>query len=738
MTVCNCSTELIHESIIPQFNTCTMSLTLSAAMEKYPDVNTRSIDGVYEGNETNYNISVYIIFQFDNNGERIVDPVYYKYKTDSPDGSQNIPIVIPPDGAQNTILVLANTHDELPNITFADATNIDKLLNKYQLVKGIEDTYKSSESSKELMMNGFTTITSKSHEINIELYRNVAKFTLQLTNNEGSGLIITQAQIKGIASKIDYFTHYIEDCKISLYDPPYPGRQFKTIDYETDLFTLSPGETLNLHYYLPCHLMGTSASLDEKTKGNYAPENSTYVEICGKSANDSEKRIVRYRFFIGANNMNDYNIKANYHYTLPVIFNGFGNPETDPRVEIISTVSMLEEANCYIINPLSTEEQIMYNIPVANRVNRFWHNEYIAGHIATDTGCTLTNENEWSIEILWQTSDQQLVEFYGSNGDKTDSNGRKYPVYKGFDPLTLKPVKGAKGNMLIGIYRTDQDIPGQPREYLWSYHLWITDYTPDEAKNENWNGKYKLSLKNSDGEVHYYKGTLWDTTEAPYYNKWMMDRNLGALGCDGFLKDYEGLYYQFGRKDPFVNSTNQLYTYQSSDDTFIKKSIPNSTSYTSKNTITYNTKHPTDYVGSSTVVHYENPYASNLWDDPDWNKNLHEGKTNKSYFDPCPPGWRLPTVNVWDGIKNSIQYDSSKNGYIVYYDGIKESSNTTMYHAGYANFSRDIVYTYVMTYCASPYNNNTAYFLATGVGGASFGYPNYARAYGGPVRCIQE
>ena len=288
MTVCNCSTELIHESIIPQFNTCTMSLTLSAAMETYPDVNTRSIDGVYEGNETYYNISDYIIFQFDNNGERIVDPVYYKYKTDSPDGSQNIPIVIPPDGAQNTILVLANTHDELPNITFADATNIDKLLNKYQLVKGIEDTYKSSESSKELMMNGFTTITSKSHEINIELYRNVAKFTLQLTNNEGSGLIITQAQIKGIASKIDYFTHYIEDCKISLYDPPYPGRQFKTIDYETDLFTLSPGETLNLHYYLPCHLMGTSASLEEKTKGNYAPENSTYVEICGKSANDSE------------------------------------------------------------------------------------------------------------------------------------------------------------------------------------------------------------------------------------------------------------------------------------------------------------------------------------------------------------------------------------------------------------------------------------------------------------------
>ena len=252
MTVCNCSTELIHESIIPQFNTCTMSLTLSAAMEKYPDVNTRSIDGVYEGNETNYNISDYIIFQFDNNGERIVDPVYYKYKTDSPDGSQNIPIVIPPDGAQNTILVLANTHDELPNITFADATDIDKLLNKYQLVKGIEDTYKSSESSKELMMNGFTTITSKSHEINIELYRNVAKFTLQLTNNEGSGLIITQAQIKGIASKIDYFTHYIEDCKISLYDPPYPGRQIKTIDYETDLFTLSPGETLNLHYYFCC------------------------------------------------------------------------------------------------------------------------------------------------------------------------------------------------------------------------------------------------------------------------------------------------------------------------------------------------------------------------------------------------------------------------------------------------------------------------------------------------------
>ena len=208
--------------------------------------------------------------------------------------------------------------------------------------------------------------------------------------------------------------------------------------------------------------MGTSTSLDEKTKGNYAPENSTYVEICGKSANDSEKKIVKYRFFIGENNVNDYNIKANYHYTLPIIFNGFGNPETDQRVEIISTVSMLKEANCYIINPLSTEEQIMYNIPVASRVNRFWHNEFIAGHIATDTGCTIINETEWSVEILWQTSGQQLVEFFDSNGNKTgsDGNGREYPVYQGFAPLSLKPVKGAKGNMLIGVYRTDQSTPG--------------------------------------------------------------------------------------------------------------------------------------------------------------------------------------------------------------------------------------------------------------------------------------
>ena len=69
------------------------------------------------------------------------------------------------------------------------------------------------------------------------------------------------------------------------------------------------------------------------------------------------------------------------------------------------------------------------------------------------------------------------------------------------------------------------------------------------------------------------------------------------------------------------------------------------------------------HVGNSAYL-YDNPYAENLWDNPSWNKNANGVQKKKSFFDPCPPGWRIAENDIWSDLiatksapTRAIQYD---------------------------------------------------------------------------------
>ena len=652
-----------------------ISLSLTAAPETRTG-DSRAVDvTVDEGTGTGYHISDFVIFQFDENGKRIVDPKYYEYTPDAPnDPGQTIPVVLPTaDGVEYTVVVLANYHNKLAPITFADATTLDKLMQKYQKFEKLEDTYRTnSNGTYDLMMNGYATISKSTSQLDVSLFRNVAKLTLTITNPSGSGVTLKTAQLRNVTTKIDYFPRLIEDN--GLLTAPYPNHNnFTTFDYAADEFAVAPGESKVLTYYLPCHLLGTSQSSSEKTKGVYAPDYATFVEIYGVSKDGS--KYSRYRFYLGDNMTNDYNIRPNYHYTLPLTFNKIGNPQTDSRVELVDAILQEPDANSYIVNPLPGDDQRMYCIPVAWRINTFWQNEMDAGHIASSTAYTIMNDNEWSADIIWQSSDQQMIEFYNSNGTITDKDGRVSPIYYGQQALRFKPKKGAEGNVLVGVYRTDQTNADDPtkREYSWSWHLWITDYNPDECRNQNWDGRYKYVLSNGSGEVHHYVGSAWDDENAMYHNKWMMDRNLGALSnfddSSNNIKRTYGMYYQFGRKDPYTNRT--IYKYEISSNTFKTTQIKKfSALIHTINTVTNpHTVGLSDYNSYSYID--DNAYW-NIWDDPDWNKQANNGVTTKSFFDPCPPGWRIPEISAFKS--QTARSVSEYGGHIIYLNNILGSS----------------------------------------------------------------
>ena len=98
----------------------------------------------------------------------------------------------------------------------------------------------------------------------------------------------------------------------------------------------------------------------------------------------------------------------------------------------------------------------------------------------------------------------------------------------GYDGSRIRFRTGTQqGNALIGLFNAGG-------ECVWSWHIWVANYDPESS-----------AQKYSSGDI-------------------FMDRNLGTVGTDYTKVTACGLYYQWGRKDPFVgaaalNSTGTSY-----------------------------------------------------------------------------------------------------------------------------------------------------------------------------------
>ncbi len=156
-----------------------------------------------------------------------------------------------------------------------------------------------------------------------------------------------------------------------------------------------------------------------------------------------------------------------------------------------------------------------------------------------------------------------------------------------------------EGNALIAVKDDNEAI-------LWSWHIWLTDTPQDQAYNNE-------------------AGT-------------MMDRNLGATSAtpsDG-MATY-GLFYQWGRKDPFISRS-----YKSGDDNSgnvqsVGEEWPQSVACMDHGTDEYATLHPMTFITAN-----RQPYdwlKVQTYDDSRWNTS----EDKKAVHDPCPSGYRVPS-----------------------------------------------------------------------------------------------
>lgn len=152
----------------------------------------------------------------------------------------------------------------------------------------------------------------------------------------------------------------------------------------------------------------------------------------------------------------------------------------------------------------------------------------------------------------------------------------------------------------------------------------------------------------------------------------VMNLNLGALVEDPKDVSSYGLLYQWGRKDPFPGSpiltggttrTKNLEVYDM-DGNPVK--IGSTSMYnTQNNSLAFSISNPTVCISNSaqysTCPDWLRPSESNtaLWGNPKGSvrKNgVYQNQGTKTFYDPCPTGWRVPDPDTFIHITSSGGY----------------------------------------------------------------------------------
>ena len=350
-----------------------------------------------------------------------------------------------------------------------------------------------------------------------------------------------------------------------------------------------------------------------------------------------------------------------------------------------------ETANCYIVPSGSSKV-----IPVGVMGN---------GGATASTGLDVAITPA-SVGVVWETTSGliTLSDFNSSN-------------------RTVKITSSGSGNAVIAAYSGE----GQTGTILWSWHIWVTDYDPDTITN----------------------GTTYAVTNGSGYVYTFMDRNLGAVSNTSGDAGTIGLLYQWGRKDPFTASSSfssqteiSVYDGSGTSFTFSSKIKLVSTDNNLNNSII----NPTVFYvvsGSGYYDWYTSTHSLSSQNDALWGGASTTSPADKTIFDPCPAGWRVPACeggySPWSALGANGTAISSVGTFANY--GVTWTAITAGYWplSGYRYYYDGAIYytgSYGFCWSASPnsYKGLQVYFSSSEV------YPSNGngRADGYPVRCVKE
>ena len=597
--------------------------------------------------------------------------------------------------AKNTVLIVANAWGKTPvvlgttlgaffseqNANLLDA--LDELTGKGIWYTGGTDTYLRMSGS--IVLNKVEASTTIGDAMNpMQLRRNCAKVVINVRNSSSGSVTIENVQLCDINRKYYYVTDHTRFT--DSYSATNPAR-FNKAEEDFPAAYNTSGDTQTYTYYVPVNLRGTITNNSQKDKSLLAPQGATRFVIY---AHDDTSQPVFYTYYLGANLKDDFNLLPNHKYTYNIEINGKGNADTDGRIEDMGNVVFTKDANCYMLRPPASRDGHDYtrdfSIPV-RRAAVFWNecgtNMGVYGACNSMLAYTLNETDTWEAFFVWNEITDKNGAAVADNALLVTKTGTGFdPNHAGSQPyIKLRIADGMKGNALIAIKKTTAGKTND--DILWSWHLWVTDYDPYIAWTKKAD-KYFYAVPG--GDIHRYAGSTW--TSAEYDNAFMMDRNLGARSNYGTGTTSYGLYYQWGRKDPFKTDGNVSTI--AADST---NEPPPGVAL--KMNIRYSVHNPGVYIirgaGSDSWTSYDDGSNtlgswSGAWSDHKASLHAEEGankdncEQGKSIYDPCPYGWRVPAIGTWsDFSMATTAWLPSSPGRYYYPDG--GSSGSVYYPA---------------------------------------------------------
>ena len=295
-------------------------------------------------------------------------------------------------------------------------------------------------------------------------------------------------------------------------------------------------------------------------------------------------------------------------------------------------------------------------------------------------------------ELVWET--------YNNGNDVTVNSVIAAVSYADGYITFSTPENKVPGNALIAAKDADGKI-------LWSWHIWIpaTEIAVDAF------------------------GNIAASTV-------MMDRNLGALVAAtteaASPAESCGMYYQWGRKDPFVGAKNLSSSYpgaakvagtewQKVDNTAL--------------TVTVDTgiENPTNLYYKDTVSESDwlTESIDNLWD------------AQKTIYDPCPAGYKVPAYDSskvlwtqsqenWNFDFENLRYTHSSSSAVFPMAGLVDSWGGGISNVGLESFI------WSATKYSAGGNRAWCIYVRKSKDPNFYYYPKYYKAVGGSVRCVAE
>lgn len=316
--------------------------------------------------------------------------------------------------------------------------------------------------------------------------------------------------------------------------------------------------------------------------------------------------------------------------------------------------------NSYIFDPSQSGDGLY--IPIRKAYAMWERDRYIGG--------TTIPSGKITADVLWEDNHGLIKSGTGYTLEVVDS---------GQNAKIRVPINKAKKGNAVVVFRVAGEI-------FWSWHIWVTD---DPSNGSKYKSYTNVKRERADGTVETIPDSDWG---------WM-DRNLGAVGSSLTANEWNrngGLLYQWGRKDPIpplVHRGNDFYEVSGSLGRVRHRGAKNFTGATNfdnlrqyvllsnaniANNLRLSVRNPMSLIyvnkdDNSGIAYYNNNAnlmvnwfgkmlgmndsqlpELNLWSDNSQGKVNANYNTdaaaqpyrNKSAYDPCPNGWRVPSALV--------------------------------------------------------------------------------------------